>query len=231
MWTVLAGCAGNTTVGPGARMEPALVLLARRLTPNLLDRALGYLLDAIQPAPAPGDDAHYYLHLSPLPGGDWDLRGVLEPEAGQVLADELARREQAARTAATDMAAAEDATADTTGGGEDTAGADNSDGADAAEESAADGRGDQPADGGTDAGQESAQVLDFAVPTRKPGTVAPCTHRPGGTHPDAPARRCSQCGPWRFTTAGRRRHDALVKTCCGTPPPAASAPATRYRQR
>ncbi len=87
---------------PADRLEPALLLLARHLPPGGLGGALELLLDALQPeridSPA---DADYYLQLTPMLDGDWDLRGHLDPETGTMFAREIKRRDKptAAQTA------------------------------------------------------------------------------------------------------------------------------------
>ncbi len=107
---VTAACCADLTSTPAARLEPALLLLARHLAPGLLGVALTQLLDALLPdgIDAP-DESDYYLHLQPLLDGDWDLRGLLDPETGTLLAREIDRREQAAQQAAAAAVAAEEA--------------------------------------------------------------------------------------------------------------------------
>ena len=91
---LLADAAGRIELAPAPRCEPGLVLLARRLTPNLLGTALRQLVQAIQPdgTDAPAADP-YFLQLRPLLDGDWDLLGLLDPATGQALADQLARHQ------------------------------------------------------------------------------------------------------------------------------------------
>ena len=91
---VLAQAAARVDLDAAARIEPALVLLARRLAPNLLGHALRQLVEAIQP------DGHdtpvadpYFVQLRPLMDGDWDLLGLLDPATGQALADQLGRHQ------------------------------------------------------------------------------------------------------------------------------------------
>ena len=98
---VLAGCCADVTAAPAARLEPAFVLLAERLSPGQLGSALRLLLDPLQPdgTDLPDRDP-YYLELRILADGDVDLRGLLDPETGQSLAAEIERRLQAARKVA-----------------------------------------------------------------------------------------------------------------------------------
>lgn len=97
---VLDACCADTTGEPAARLEPALVLLARRLTPGHLGPALRWLLDALLPDGSAGDDDPYYFELRELLDGDVDVRGHLSPEVGRGLAEEVARRVEAAKQAA-----------------------------------------------------------------------------------------------------------------------------------
>ena len=94
----LQRCAEATAAAPADRLEPALVLLATRLTPNLLGTALRSLVDPLLPDGSDGDKGSdpYYLELRPLYDGDWDLRGLLDPETGQSLKAELERRRASA---------------------------------------------------------------------------------------------------------------------------------------
>ncbi len=90
-----AACAA-TTATPAARLEPAVLLLARHLAPGLLGPSLGYLLDALLPDGIDLPDAdEYFLRLQPLLDGDWDLRGHLDPETGTLLAREIDRQQKA----------------------------------------------------------------------------------------------------------------------------------------
>ena len=107
---VLASCCADVTAVPAARLEPAFVLLAERLSPGQLGSALRLLLDPLQPDGTDQPDRDpYYLELRILADGDVDLRGLLDPETGQGLAAEIERRLQAARIhAVEDAPAAED---------------------------------------------------------------------------------------------------------------------------
>jgi len=109
---VLAGCCADTTSTPAKRLEPALVLLARRLSPGHLGPALRWLLEALLPDGSDGDDRdHYYFELRELLDGDVDVRGHLTPEVGRGLAEEIERRVRAAKRAAKAQQAAEQADA------------------------------------------------------------------------------------------------------------------------
>ncbi len=91
----LAQAADRVELSPVDRIEPGLVLLARRMSPQLLGTALRQLVSAVLPD---GSDAEptdpYFLELRPLMDGDWDLRGLLDPATGAALVEELARRQQ-----------------------------------------------------------------------------------------------------------------------------------------
>jgi len=93
--TVTAQCLAATGLPPADRLEPALLLLARHLPPGGIGGALELLLNALQPdridTPT---DADYFLQLTPMLDGDWDLRGHLDPETGTLLAREIERRDK-----------------------------------------------------------------------------------------------------------------------------------------
>ncbi len=91
---VLQRCVAATAAAPADRLEPALVVLAEQLTPNMLGWALRSLIDPLLPdgTDGRGEPDPYYLELRPLYDGDWDLRGLLDPETGQSLKAELDRR-------------------------------------------------------------------------------------------------------------------------------------------
>ena len=99
--SVLAACCADPTAAPDARLEPAFVLLAERLSPGQLGAALRLLLQPLHPdgTDTPPPDP-YYLELRILADGDVDRRGLLDPETGHSLAAEIQRRLDAARTAA-----------------------------------------------------------------------------------------------------------------------------------
>ncbi len=97
---VTAQCLTATGLPPADRLEPALLLLARHLPPGGLGGALELLLDALQPDRIDTPhEADYYLQLTPMLDGDWDLLGHLDPETGTLLAREIERRDKS--TAAT----------------------------------------------------------------------------------------------------------------------------------
>jgi hypothetical protein len=106
---VLDACCADVLAPPADRLEPAFVLLARRLPAGLLGWALRTLIDPLLPD-GTDTDTHdpYYLELRPLLDGDVDLRGHLDPETGHALATEIERRlDTARRNAAAIKAAAE----------------------------------------------------------------------------------------------------------------------------
>ena len=80
---VLAGCCADTLSDPAARLEPAMVLLARRLSPGQLGPALRQLVEALLPDGSDGDDSDpYFFELRALLDGDVDVSGHLDPETG-----------------------------------------------------------------------------------------------------------------------------------------------------
>jgi len=90
---VLQACAADTTASPACRLEPAFVLLARRLAPGHLGPALRQLIEALLPDGSDGLDSDpYFFELRELLDGDVDVRGHLTPEVGHALAAEVARR-------------------------------------------------------------------------------------------------------------------------------------------
>jgi hypothetical protein len=115
---VLQACVADVVATPAARLEPALVLLARRLSPGQLGPALRQLLEAVLPDGSDGLDRDpYYLELRQLLDGDVDLRGHLDAETGHALAAEVERR-VALRRAAERAAKAAAGTDDAARGGE-----------------------------------------------------------------------------------------------------------------
>ena len=101
--SVLDACCADTLTAPAARMEPAFVLLAERLSPADLPAALRTLLDPLQPDGTDTDTDQtdpYYFELRTLLDGDVDLRGHLDAETGQSLAAEIERRISHANTTA-----------------------------------------------------------------------------------------------------------------------------------
>jgi hypothetical protein len=106
--SVQASALAASAVAPAARLEPCLLLLARHLPPGELHAATERLLDALLPEQIPvPDDADFFLLLTRVLDGAWDLRGLLDPETGELLARELERREAALKKAEKDSAAAE----------------------------------------------------------------------------------------------------------------------------
>ena len=98
----LQRCVDDDLTRPAARVEPALVLLAQHVAPAQLGWALRALLDPLQPDGSDGDAPDpCYLELRPLPGGDVDVRGLLDAETGQALVAEIERRLRRARSTAT----------------------------------------------------------------------------------------------------------------------------------
>ncbi len=202
--TVTAAVCAATTATPAARLEPAVLLLARHLSPGLLGPSLGYLLDALLPdgidLPDPDE---YYLHLQPLLDGDWDLRGHLDPETGTLLAREIDRRHKASTGQPADQAEeteTEDADADAD----------------------ADAVGDEPDDENDD-----GPVEEIANPASDETDDEPDGVEPATT--DEPvialtAETAEDSAPWLLPTpdphastsdrpvpAGQRRHDALTQ--------------------
>ncbi len=114
---VTAQCLTATGLPPADRLEPALLLLAQHLPPGGLGGALELLLDALQPDRIDTPhEADYYLQLTPMLDGDWNLRGHLDPETGTLLAREIERRDKpgaATPTAATQEDAVLNALAET----------------------------------------------------------------------------------------------------------------------
>ena len=93
---VLDGCAAAVTSEPATRLEPAFTLLATRVAPHLVARTLGYLVDALLPEEHlerwEDEQARTDLQLRSLLDGLVDVRGTLDPETGEALRAELARR-------------------------------------------------------------------------------------------------------------------------------------------
>jgi hypothetical protein len=109
---VRASALAASAAAPAARLEPCLLLLARHLPPSELHAATERLLDALLPERIPvPDEADFFLLLTRVLDGAWDLKGLLDPETGELLARELERREAALKKAEKD-AAAEQAEAD-----------------------------------------------------------------------------------------------------------------------
>jgi hypothetical protein len=103
---VQASALGGAAVAPAGRLEPCLLLLARHLPPSELHAATERLLDALLPEQIPvPDEADFYLLLTRVLDGAWDLKGLLDPETGELLARELDRREAALKKAKKDAAA------------------------------------------------------------------------------------------------------------------------------
>jgi hypothetical protein len=98
---VQASTLAASALAPAARLEPCLLLLARHLPPAELTNATDRLLDALQPEqlPVPDDAAEFYLQLTQVLDGAWDLRGLLDPETGTLLSRVLDRHEAAMKRA------------------------------------------------------------------------------------------------------------------------------------
>ena len=109
---VQAEALAASSSAPLVRLEPCLLLLARHLPPAELASATGRLLDALLPEQSDvPDEDDFFLQLTPVLDGAWDLRGLLDPETGTLLSRELERREAALNKAEKD-AAEEQATRD-----------------------------------------------------------------------------------------------------------------------
>jgi hypothetical protein len=197
--SVQASALVAVAVAPAARLEPCLLLLARHLPPGELHAATERLLDALLPEQVPvPDEADFFLLLTRVLDGAWDLRGLLDPETGELLSRELERREAALKKAEKD-AAARQAEAD----GRATA-------ADQSQPAAADGP-PAPADG-------PPAPADIDGPLHPAGGQPAPTDGPVDqqvwldlftrtiTDHDPHASR-----PHWPPTAGRRRHDALTQ--------------------
>jgi hypothetical protein len=103
---VRASALAASAAAPAARLEPCLLLLARHLPPSELHAATERLLDALLPEQIPvPDEADFFLLLTRVLDGAWDLKGLLDPETGELLARELERREAALKKAEKDAAA------------------------------------------------------------------------------------------------------------------------------
>ncbi len=103
---VQAEAVDATATAPAARLEPCLLLLARHLPPAELASAAGRLLDALLPEQGDvPDEDDFFLQLTPVLDGAWDVRGLLDPETGTLLSRELERREAALKKAEKDAAA------------------------------------------------------------------------------------------------------------------------------
>ncbi len=101
--SVIGGCVQDRTASPAARLEPALVLLARALTPAALTDALRTFLDALAPERLEDRERRTYesrsLTLRRRSDGGWDLRALLTDEVGQRLYDVLHRPAPASKDA------------------------------------------------------------------------------------------------------------------------------------
>jgi hypothetical protein len=186
---VLDACGDNIAAAPAARLEPAFVLLARRLPAGLLGWALRTLIDPLLPDGTDSDTTSntadpYYLELRPLLDGDVDLRGHLDAETGLALAAEIDRRLAAARANAASAADAQHTDAQHTG-----------------ELAEANGTADTDASNtGTAAGG------DHSGPAEPGGQGEPSDGFDAFFGPHLPH---SDPGPVRLLTAGRRRLNAL----------------------
>ncbi len=113
--SVIGGCVQDRLASPAARLEPALVLLARALTPAALVDALTTFLDALAPERLVERERRTQesrsLTLRRRSDGGWDLRALLTDEVGQRL-HELLHRPAPVREGSTVDAAAQAATAD-----------------------------------------------------------------------------------------------------------------------
>ncbi len=89
---VIAGCVADRLAGPPERVAPALLLLAQRVGPGVLPHVLRRLLDGVREEGPEPDAMRYFVRLRALWDGDWDLRGVLDPETGALLAEQLDAR-------------------------------------------------------------------------------------------------------------------------------------------
>ncbi len=106
---VQAEAVDATATAPVDRVEPCLLLLARHLPPAELASAAGRLLDALLPEQGDvPDEDDFFLQLTPVLDGAWDVRGLLDPETGTLLSRELERREAALKKAEKDAAAERD---------------------------------------------------------------------------------------------------------------------------
>ncbi len=104
--SVQAEALAASSSAPAVRLEPCLLLLARHLPPGELASATGRLLDALLPEQSDvPDEDDFFLQLTPVLDGAWDLRGLLDPETGTLLSRELDRREAALKKAEKDAAA------------------------------------------------------------------------------------------------------------------------------
>ena len=139
--SIIGGCVQDRTASPAARLEPALVLLARALTPAALTDVLRTFLDALAPERLADREREVYesrsLTLRKRSDGGWDLRALLTDEVGQRLYDYLHHpahrtRAPADETPATGPSAADDVheahEADDAARPNDPAGADSADG-------------------------------------------------------------------------------------------------------
>ena len=241
---VLTACAADTTTPPATRIEPAFVLLAERLPTAHLASALRLLLDPLQPdgTDQPETDP-YYLELRTLADGDVDLRGLLDPETGQSLANEIERRLHAARTAAAAArraaASADAAATDQEADADETAepGLHDTDPRhidprptlhpDAGSANAGhDTAGGVDTDADADAGADTEDPL-LAWDRALADANTRAARRAASPHGDLGHADRTPDTPLRLTTAGRRRHDALrdLLTDARTAPPGEPAPA------
>jgi hypothetical protein len=189
---VRASALAASAAAPAARLEPCLLLLARHLPPSELHAATERLLDALLPEQIPvPDEADFFLLLTRVLDGAWDLKGLLDPETGELLARELDRREAALKKAEKD-AAAEQAEGQAVGSEEGQPAASDVD------DGAVDTDGPpHPADtdgqsAPTDGPVDQQAWLDLFTRTLT-------DHDPHASRPQWPP------------TAGRRRHDALTQ--------------------
>ena len=192
---LLQACVADRTASPAARLEPALVLLARRIAPGQLGPALRQLIEAPLPDGSDGLDADpYFFELRELLDGDVDVRGHLDPETGQALTAEVARRVALLTTA-------EKASAGETAESADPALADPA----LADAAPADAEhvGDEPAED---------EPADVQPAEDEPAEMQPTDADPAGNSWDLAPGPLGTLGNPRLTcSAGRRRHDALAQ--------------------
>lgn len=190
---LLQACVADRTASPAARLEPALVLLARRIAPGQLGPALRQLIEALLPDGSDGLDADpYFFELRELLDGDVDVRGHLDPETGQALAAEVARR-------VTLLTAAEKAGAAET----------NEPGTPAdAEPAGCEPAGCEP----TDAEPAGCEPTDVQPTDVQPVDAQPDDADPAGDSWGLAQDPLETLGKPRLPcSAGRRRHDALAQ--------------------
>ncbi|MEO6880799.1 MAG: hypothetical protein ABI181_07620 [Mycobacteriaceae bacterium] len=216
---VIAGCVRDRLACAGERVEPALVLLARRVSPGALPHVLNRLLDGIRDEDPDRNTMRYFVRLRALWGGDWDLRGVLDPETGALLAERLNARTTPspdADTAAgdTDAAAGDAAAEESSDGAEGSAGEGSSEGGSVVGARGEAG-GELDLSGELDLGLAPAPATPRrrAVIAPTPGVEADpvCEHPHDPWHaegPGASARDCPRCGPGALFPAAAA-HNAL----------------------